>query len=141
MFKVKLTRQEIIPPRRVTKYAAGLDCFAPYDFLIPSGCKMLINLGFALELQTNTVGLLKTCSGLALKYSLEVMAGVIDSDYRGDVSVLLCNAGENPITFKRGDKICQLLVVPCYTDYHLIPFDSDEQLSTTYRGTAGFGAL
>ena len=140
MFKVKLNRQEIVPPRRVTKYAAGLDCFAPYDMTVPC-TRMLVNLGFSLELPTNTCGLLKPCSGLAVQYGLDILAGVIDSDYRGEVKVLLHNTGDKPIYFKRGDKICQLLVVPCFTDYHLIPFESDELLSTTYRGTAGFGAL
>ena len=141
MFKVKLLQPYAIVPKRVTKYAAGLDCFSPFKFVLDAGERMLVKLGFALELQTNTVGLLKPCSGLALRYGLDVQAGVIDSDYRGEVCVLLYNTGRNQISFEQGDKICQLLVVPCFTDFHLIPLDSDEQLSTTYRGNAGFGAL
>ena len=141
MFKVKIVRQEAIQPKRITKHAAGLDCFAPYDFIIPSGTRMMINLGFAVELPPSTCGLLKSCSGLAIQFGLDVMAGVIDSDYRGEIIVLLFNAGSKPVVFKRGNKICQLIVVPILLDFKLIPFESDELLSTTYRGNAGLGAL
>ena len=78
MFKVKIVKQEGIVPKRVTKYAAGLDCFSPFDVEMKSHTKLLLPLGFALELQTNTCGILKACSGLAVKYGLEVLAGVID---------------------------------------------------------------
>ena len=92
--------------------------------------------GIKLKLPPGHVGLVWPRSGLAVKHSLDCGAGVIDSQYRGEIKVLLFNHSDNAFTIKAGDRIAQLLV----QKVEQVEFVSVEQLEDTSRGANGFGS-
>lgn len=98
--------------------------------LIPTGIKMALPVGFEAQVRPR--------SGLALKYGITVLntPGTIDSDYRGDVGVVLINHGTEPFVVNQGDRIAQL-VISQITQVQFVPVD---ELSETNRGTGGFGS-
>jgi dUTP pyrophosphatase len=98
--------------------------------LIPTGIKMALPVGFEAQVRPR--------SGLALKYGITVLntPGTIDSDYRGDVGVVLINHGTEPFVVNQGDRIAQL-VISQITQAQFVPVD---ELSETNRGAGGFGS-
>ena len=138
MFSVKLLSPNLILPKRVNPYAAGLDIFAQYKTIIPPHDRQLISTGLALELQQGTYGRLASTSGNSLKLGMEVGAGVIDSDYRGEIKVLLYNHSNQQIKIEPGMKLCQLIVSPIISTYEIL---THESLTKTERGSKGFGEL
>lgn len=99
-------------PVRSTFEAAGLDLFSPTDGTIHPGQRQLIPLDISITLPNHTYGHILPRSGLALRHGIHVGAGVIDSDYRGNVGVLLFNLSNEPFVFRRGDRIAQLVIQP-----------------------------
>jgi len=97
----------------------------------------IISTKVYLAIPTGYVGLIKPRSGLAVKQKLDTRAGVIDSDYRGEVRVILYNASHTPVYISKGDKVAQLIVIPCLTDDEYLPID---KIENTERGTKGFGS-
>ena len=100
------------------------------------GEKTMIATGIAMAIPEGYVGLIKPRSGLAAKFGVDTMAGVIDSPYRGEVNVILTmeKAGAG-IHLKKGERIAQLIVVPVMTEFVEV-----EQLGDTDRGKNGFGS-
>jgi dUTP pyrophosphatase len=98
--------------------------------LIPTGLKFALPVGYEAQVRPR--------SGLALKYGITVLntPGTIDSDYRGDVGVVLINHGTEPFVVNQGDRIAQL-VISQITQVQFVPVD---ELSETNRGTGGFGS-
>jgi dUTP pyrophosphatase len=94
--------------------------------------------GFALELPEGYEAQVRPRSGLALKHGVTVLnsPGTVDSDYRGEVMVLLVNHGSVPFTISRGDRIAQLVIAPV-TQVEIV---SVEALGATDRGPGGFGS-
>lgn len=135
--------KEFIPPTVGSKYSAGLDIATPYDFTLPplsiingGGVgRMIINTGFKIELPPQTYGRIAPRSGLAVK-RIDVGAGVIDNDYRGEIGVILYNYSTEPKEFKKGDRIAQLIITPYITPIVEIKDELDE----TERGCGGFGS-
>lgn len=131
----RLTETATIPTR-ATEFSAGLDLYADEDIDIPARGRALVSTGFALALDPWTVGLIWPRSGLAMKYGLDTSAGVIDSDYRGEVKVLLCNGAHDPYHVSRGDRIAQLVITPIFRS----PLRAVDALQETERGKDGFGS-
>ena len=102
--KVKLVHEYATMPTRATSGSAGLDLYACEEGVIQVVDRQLIRTGVQVILPENTVGLIKSRSGLALDYELDVCAGVIDSDYRGEIKVLIMNNGPYEYKYKYGDK-------------------------------------
>lgn len=124
-------------PVRATEGSAGLDLCADTDVVpMEPYSRVLIPTGLAVQIPRGFCGRIAPRSGLALKYGIHVLAGVIDSDYRGEIHVLLVNVGEDTFYVHGGDRIAQLLLLPC-PDFH--PVDVTN-LSATKRGSAGFGS-
>lgn len=96
--------------------------------LISTGLKMVIPNGYC--------GILKSRSGLSVKQGVEVGAGVIDSDYRGEIKVNILNHGDLPFNISKGDRIAQMMIVPV-PDVEIKVVDD---LSPTNRGDNGFGS-
>ena len=98
--------------------------------LIPTGIKMALPVGFEAQVRPR--------SGLALKYGITVLntPGTIDSDYRGDVGVVLINHGTEPFVVNQGDRIAQLVITQI-TQVQFVPVD---ELQETNRGAGGFGS-
>jgi deoxyuridine 5'-triphosphate nucleotidohydrolase len=138
--------QKIIPeaviPTRGTPHAAGLDLSAAWEgdfpgFSIRSGEWAIIPTGLKIGIPPGYYGQIHPRSGLAVKSGIDVFAGVIDADYRGEVKVVLYNAGVPTFFVERGMRIAQLIVKPCLMKDVEVVSDLPE---TTTRGTAGFGS-
>jgi dUTP pyrophosphatase len=125
-------------PRYETPGAAGLDLRADEAFTLAPGERRLVPTGLAVELPHGHEGQVRPRSGLALKHGVGMVnaPGTIDSDYRGEVGVLLVNHGQAPVSFVRGDRIAQLVVAPVVqAELELV-----ETLAESGRGGGGFGS-
>jgi len=138
--RIAKTRFDAILPRRGSVHAAGFDLHAADDAFVPAGKHVLIPTGVAVELPHGMVALVCPRSGLALKSATTVLnaPGVVDSDYRGEVKVLLVNHGDADLRVAKGDRVAQLLFVR-HEVADLIETDIDN-LAKTDRGQGGFGS-
>lgn len=98
--------------------------------------RQLISTGVRMAIPEGYCGIIKSRSGLAVKNSIEVGAGVIDAGYRGEIKVLLCNYGEDSFYVKPGDRIAQLMIVPVPA----VTLEVVEDLDETTRSDKGFGS-
>ena len=140
MIKVKKIRENAILPTRATPGSVGADLYACLDEekLIYPGCIGKIPLGFSAQIPEGYAGLIFARSGLATQYGIAPAnkVGVIDPDYRGEWMVALYNHSEFIYHVNHGDRIAQLVIVPCLID----DFIRVDELSETDRGTGGFGS-
>lgn len=123
-------------PTRGSAAAAGLDLYSPMATTIAPGTRQLIMLDIAINIPTGTFAHVLPRSGLAVKHGIHVGAGVIDSDYRGNLGVLLMNLGDQPFEVNVGDRIAQLVIQPVI----LMNVVEQTELSSTERGSNGFGS-
>lgn len=123
-------------PKRGSALAAGLDVCSIEDLEIGPKQRVTARTGFAVAIPPGFYGRIAPRSGLAAKNGLDVLAGVIDSDYRGEVCCLLYNTGDEAIILPAGSKICQLIVEQIITPEAAWATDLDE----TARGAGGFGS-
>ncbi len=136
---VPLTRlsPDIDLPEYQSPGAAALDLPAAVDETIAPGDFRLIPCGFAIAIPDGFEGQVRPRSGLAARHGVTVLnaPGTIDSDYRGEVKVLLVNHGTTPFAITRGMRIAQLVVAPVVRiEWSVVP-----QLPPTHRGRGGFG--
>lgn len=137
MIEVKRIGEHVLPlPSRATDGAAGHDLMAADGVTVYPGQRAMISTGFAWAIPDGYVGMVRPRSGLAVKHGIDVLAGVIDSDYRGEVKVVLINHGERAVGFQQGDRIAQMVIQPVVT---LEACEADE-LADTERGAGGFGS-
>lgn len=122
-----------VAPVRGSAQAAGLDLCTVESAVIGPGVRALLKTGIAIALPENTVGLIWPRSKLANRYGLDVLAGVVDADYRGEVMVSVINHGHETIELRAGDRCAQLLVQPVL----LADAAEVEALDDTERGAAG----
>ena len=141
--KCKKLRENAVLPTRGTALAAGADLYA----LLPDGAervtippqgKYAFPTGIAVEIPEGYVGLVFARSGIACKRQLAPAncVGVIDADYRGELTVFLQNNGAEPQTVESGERIAQLVITPCLA----IEIEETGTLTDTARGAAGFGS-
>lgn len=123
-------------PKRGSALAAGLDICAIEDVEIQPKQRAMAQTGLAIAIPPGFYGRVAPRSGLAAKMGLDVLAGVIDSDYRGEICCILYNTGDEPILLPAGSKICQLIVEQIVTPEATWVNDLEE----TARGAAGFGS-
>ncbi len=127
-------------PTRATADSAGMDLRAAVgtDVVLSPGARVLIPTGIALALPTGYEGQVRPRSGLALKHGVTVLnsPGTVDADYRGEVSVVLINHGEEPFVVRRGDRIAQIVIAPV-TESALQEVDI---LPESGRGAGGYGS-
>lgn len=127
-------------PAYATPGAAGMDIVAAVDLpvMLAPGARMAVPTGLAMAIPHGFEVQVRPRSGLALKHGLTVAnaPGTIDSDYRGEVMVLLVNLGAEPVLIERGQRIAQLVAAPV-TRAAMVVVDS---LDATARGQGGFGS-
>jgi dUTP pyrophosphatase len=123
-------------PKRGSARAAGLDVCCIEDLEIGPKQRVAARTGLAVAIPAGFYGRVAPRSGLAVKNGLDVLAGVIDSDYRGEVRCLLYNSGDETINLPAGSKICQLIIEHIITPEAVWATDLDE----TARGAGGFGS-
>ena len=131
----KLTQTAQIPKRNKLS-DAGLDLHIDEVVTIYSGQVVTCSTGIAMSIPDGYYGDIRPRSGLAVKYGINTLAGVIDSGYRGEIKVCLINHGERPITFNVGDRIAQLLIKPVDISQPV----EVKVLDDSDRGTDGFGS-
>ena len=117
---------------------AGYDLYSVERYRLAPGERVLAETGLHLEIPDGYVGLVKDRSSVAAA-GLHTLAGVIDSAYRGELKILLVNLAAEPVEIRVGQKIAQLLVAPVYCA-PIECVNSLEDLSSTARGTGGFGS-
>ena len=142
MIAIQLTRLpngEGLPlPRYASEHAAGLDVVAAEDLILAPGQRHAVATGFAIAIPDGYEVQVRPRSGLALRYGITCLntPGTIDSDYRGEVKVILVNLGDAPFAVRRGERIAQLLPAPVLRAELVEVAALDE----TVRGQGGFGS-
>lgn len=132
--KIKLDAGAFVPVREHTT-DAGADLRSPVDVLIPARGSRVIDTGVHIQLPHGYVGMLKSKSGLNVKHGI-ASEGVIDEGYTGAIKAKLYNHSEKDYVIGRGDKITQLVIVPC----EYVQFDLVDDLEDSERGGEGFGS-
>ena len=136
VLRFKQLDSRAVLPARGSALAAGLDICSIEDVAIEPKQRGLARTGLAVAIPPGFYGRVAPRSGLAVKQGLDVLAGVIDSDYRGELCCVLYNTGDEPIVLPAGTKICQLIVEQIITPEAAWAADLDE----TARGAGGFGS-
>lgn len=126
----------LVMPTRATEGSAGYDLSSAIDCDIYPGQRMVVKTGFAWQFPGGYSGQIWPRSGLSVKHGIDVLAGLIDNDYRGEVGVVLINHGDRVFHISIGDRIAQMvLIAPGAFVSELV-----EVLEGTERGTGGFGS-
>lgn len=131
----KLDANAVLPTRG-SPAAAGLDLYSIEAICLPPHQRSLVRTGLAVEIPEGCYGRLAPRSGLAAKMGLDVLSGVIDADYRGEIKCLLYNTGDETVELPAETRICQLIIEKIITP---APVWVDELANTT-RGSGGFGS-
>lgn len=139
--KFQLLNKDATIPTCASFGSAGYDlyaCLGKNEIFINSNERILIQTGIAIEIPHGYFGMVCSRSGLAKKFGITVLnaPGIIDSDYRGEIGVILHNGGNVPALIKNNQRIAQIIIVP----YLQTEWIQTEFLSETSRGTGGFGS-
>ena len=124
-------------PTQGSKYAAGYDLYAAEEVLVNTMGRKLVKTNISISIPEGYYGRIAPRSGLAYKNGIDVLAGVIDSDYRGDIGVILLNTDHNlDFEVNVGDRIAQIIIEKC----HSVNWETVETLDATVRSEDGFGS-
>lgn len=125
-------------PAYATDGAAGMDVVAAEELILAPGARHAVATGFALAIPDGYEVQVRPRSGLALKHGITCLntPGTIDSDYRGEVKIILANLGSEPFEIRRGDRIAQLVPAPVLR----ATLNEVQGLDETARGAGGFGS-
>lgn len=123
-------------PVRAHDTDAGIDLMTPVDVVIKANDSAVIDTGVHVAIPEGYFGKLESKSGLNVNHNVVCLGGVIDCGYTGSIKVKLYNLGDEPMSFKRGNKIVQMIIQPC----SLTSFCIVDSLEDTERGNNGFGS-
>lgn len=115
---------------------AGFDLYSIVDIIIPSKQRKTISTGIALQMPEHFAGLIWPRSGLSVKQGIDVLAGVVDSGYRGEIMVCLYNTSDEDVNIHIGDRIAQIV----FQEIPRIIMETHESLDSSERGNKGFGS-
>ena len=135
LYVKKLTKTATLP-KKATPGAAAYDLYADEDCTVPAFSDYLVATGIAAAIDPGKCGQIWPRSGLDANYRITRGAGLIDSDYRGEIKVLLVNRSDTPFPIKRGERIGQLLLTVAFSDTVIEVLD----LPKTLREAGGFGS-
>ena len=138
--KIKKLSNEVLTPKYKTPGSSGMDiaAYINEDIIINSGDKALIPTGFSLSIPQGYEVQIRPRSGLAIKKGITILntPGTIDSDYRGEIKVVLINLSKDKFTVQNGERIAQMVVCPIVQ----VSIEEVKELSETNRGIGGFGS-
>ena len=138
--QIKKLSNEVLIPKYETPGSSGMDIAAHIDkdITINPNDRALVPTGFSISIPQGYEVQIRPRSGLAAKKGLTVLntPGTVDSDYRGEIKVILINLGKDPFVIKNGERIAQMIVCPVEQVF----MEEVEELSDTNRGTDGFGS-
>ena len=133
---IKLLTEKAKIPTRGSAFSAGYDLYASESVVVKSKDRALVSTGIAIYVPSGTYGRIAPRSGLAVKYGIDVGAGVIDEDFRSDIKVLLMNHGDANYTVNVGDRIAQLIIENISSP----EIKEVDELDDTARGNGCFGS-
>jgi dUTP pyrophosphatase len=136
MIRITLNKPDSRIPCKATSKSAGFDVYSCEELTIPVGKRGLVDTGFSMAFEGNMYARIAPRSGLAVR-GIDVGAGVIDSDYRGPVKVLLINNSQEDFKINVGDRIAQLIFEVYIAN---AVFNRVDNLEDTERGSGGFGS-
>jgi dUTP pyrophosphatase len=134
--KIKKIKDNAIIPKYAHQGDAGVDLYSTEDYLLKPGERVLVSTGISMAIPEGHVGLIWDRSGLAVKHSLHVLAGVVDSGYRGEVCVVLKNLGHEDLKVTKAMRIAQMLIQPVIS----AEIEESDSLDETSRNKGGFGS-
>ena len=134
--QVKKLSENAELPTRGSKEAAGYDLHSAYDYFVLANGKELVKTDISVKIPDGHYGRIAPRSSLAWKNHIDIGAGVIDSDYRGNVGVVMFNHGNENLIIKKGDRVAQLIL----EKISILEVEEVEDLDLTVRGDGGFGS-
>lgn len=134
--KFKKLTSKATPPSRERESDAGIDLYSAVRIKIPSGGREAISTGYAVAIPDGYYGQIEERSGFSMRNTLKLKAGVIDSEYRGEIKIVFQNCGSYPVDVEVGEKIAQIVI----HKQPKVTFEFVTELDETDRGTKGFGS-
>ena len=123
-------------PSQATLWDAGYDLYATENYTIKPGERKLFKTNISTAIPHGYYGRIAPRSGLAYKHGIDVLAGVIDAGYRGDIGVILINFWPEDFAVNEGDKIAQFIIEKC----HFVTWQEVDELGESQRGEGGWGS-
>ena len=133
---IKKLEESATIPTRATDSDAGYDLYSINEGIVPAGKRRVLGTGVAIAIPPPYYGRVAPRSGLAVKKGIDVLAGVVDAGYRGEVGVVLQNFSDEDFPYKKGDRVAQLILEQCNT----IGWVELEELEDSTRSDGGFGS-
>lgn len=133
---VKLLHAKAQKPTKANDSDAGFDLYSIVDTIIPPKQRKTVNTGIALQMPEHFAGLIWPRSGLSVKRGIDVLAGVVDSGYRGEIMVCLYNTSDEDVGISTGDRIAQII----FQEVPRVTMEVHETLGSSQRGENGFGS-
>src|SRR3989338_2390645 len=134
--KIKKIKDDAVIPSYAHDGDAGVDLYSTEDYLLKPGDRVLVSTGISMAIPQGYVGLIWDRSGLAAKNSMHVLAGVVDSGYRGEVCVVLKNLSNEEFKVTKNMRIAQMLIQPVVSAI----IEESDSLDKTSRNEGGFGS-
>ena len=128
--------ENAVMPKRGSDFSAGSDLYSVLDYIIEPKSRCLISTGLKMQFPHNVYARIAPRSGLALKNGIDVMAGVIDPDYTGEIKVLLYNSSDIKFEVQKGDRIAQII----FEQFKFPNFNEVCEITETERSSGGFGS-
>jgi len=138
MLKIKKLHKDAKVPTRGSEHSAGYDLYAyiKESIELQPNARVLLKTGVAMEIHPGYFGRIAPRSGLAVKHGINTLAGIIDSDYRGEVGIALINHGDTKFIIHNGDRVAQLIILQHFSpDVEVV-----DEIDASMRGGGGFGS-
>lgn len=137
---MKIKAKKLYPdaqlPQMMRQGDAALDLYAQEEHTLKPGERTIVGTGVAMAIPMGYWGNIRDRGGLPLKHGIHTMGGVVDSNYRGEIKVIMINLSDEEYTIKKGDRICQMIV----HQHEVIDFEEVDELDNTNRGEDGFAS-
>jgi dUTP pyrophosphatase len=136
MISVQLLDNNAKVPTKANINDAGFDLYSVLDTVIPPKQRKTVRTGIAIQMPEHFAGLIWPRSGLSVKQGIDVLAGVVDSGYRGEIMVCLYNTSDEVVGINTGDRIAQII----FQEVPRVSMEVHETLGSSQRGDNGFGS-
>ena len=136
MIFVQLLDNNAKVPTKANPNDAGFDLYSVLDTVIPPKQRKTVRTGIAIQMPDHLAGLIWPRSGLSVKQGIDVLAGVVDSGYRGEIMVCLYNTSDEVVGINTGDRIAQII----FQEVPRVTMEVHETLGSSQRGDNGFGS-
>ena len=147
MFQFARTHENAQVPFRANSFDAGMDLCACENAIVSPGGRMIVDTGLAILISSDCYARVAPRSGLAAKHGIDVLAGVVDCTYTGNIKVILYNTSNTPFQVMVGDRIAQLILEKIYiptstveVSYEQLVKNTAELCNSNSRGSSGFGS-